>query len=72
MSKYCKEIVMQYKGQVYKFTGIYGHIRPDEWRQNRTDVIFKKHENKLKIGDRVTYEQIEINGRRHAKNLQKT
>ena len=58
-------------GQVYKFIGIYGLIRPDEWGQNRTDVLFKKKEHKLVIGDRVEYEAIDHNGRKHAENLKK-
>jgi len=60
---------MIHKGQVYKFTGIYGHIKPDNWGQNRQDVLFKKQENKLKLGDKISYEQVEINGRRHAKDI---
>lgn len=62
---------MKYKGKVYKFTGIYGHIRPDEWNATRRDVLFLKKENILKIGDRVEYEYYEKNGRRYTKNLEK-
>jgi len=58
-------------GQVYKFIGIHGLIRPDEWGQNRTDVLFKKVEHDLKLGDRVEYEPVEKNGRKHAENLKK-
>ena len=58
-------------GQVYKFVGIHGLIRPDEWGQNRNDVLFKKKEYKLAIGDRVEYETVERNGRKHAENLKK-
>ena len=42
-------------GQVYKFIGIHGLIRPDEWGQNRIDVLFRKREYDLKLGDRVEY-----------------
>ena len=63
---------MIFKGQVYKFSGVYGLIRPDDWGQTRQDVLFKKSENTLKIGDRIQYEQEEKNGRRYAKNIQKT
>ena len=58
-------------GQVYKFIGIHGLIRPDEWGQNRVAVLLKKKEHKLVIGDRVEYETIEKNGRKHAENLKK-
>lgn len=63
---------MIHTGQIYKFTGIYGHIRPDTWGQTRQDVLFKKHNNNLKIGDKISYEQEEINGRKFAKDIQKT
>lgn len=59
------------QGQVYKFVGIHGLIRPDEWGQNRSDVLFRKKEHKLVIGDRVEYETVEKNGRKHAENLKK-
>jgi len=59
------------KGQVYKFIGIHGLIRPDEWGQNRIDVLFKKKEHQLNIGDRVEYEPVEKNGRKFAENLKK-
>jgi len=39
--------------------------------QNRTDVLFKKVEHNLKLGDRVEYEPVEKNGRKHAENLKK-
>lgn len=58
-------------GQVYKFIGIHGLIRPDEWGQNRHDVLFKKKEHKLVLGDRVEYEPVEKHGRKHAENLKK-
>ena len=60
---------MEEKGQVYKFTGIYGHIRPDNFGATRRDILFKKHEHKLKIGDRVIYDHVEKNGRRYAEKL---
>ena len=59
------------KGQVYKFIGIHGLIRPDEWGQNRTDILFKRKEHKLVIGDKVEFEPIEHNGRKYAENLKK-
>lgn len=62
---------MIHSGQVYKFTGLYGHIRPNTWGQTRQDVLFKKQENNLIIGDRVEYEQVEINGRKYAQDIQK-
>lgn len=62
---------MEHKGQVYKFTGIYGHIRPDEWDATRRDVLFLKNENKLTYGDKVIYEYYENNGRRYTKNVKK-
>ena len=62
---------MRHKGQVYKITGIYGHIRPDDWGQTRQDVLFKKSEEKLVIGNRISYEHFEKGGRRFAKNIQK-
>jgi hypothetical protein len=62
---------MKHKGKVYKFTGIYGHIRPNEWDATRRDVLFLKRENALKIGDKVEYEYYEKNGRRYTKELQK-
>lgn len=70
MSKYCKEISMEEKGKVYKFTGIYGIIRPDTWGVTRRDVLFIKADYNFKIGDRVVYDQYENNGRRYTKNIQ--
>ena len=61
---------MEEQGQVYKFTGIYGHIRPDNFGATRRDILFKKNEHKLKLGDRVRFDHEEKNGRRFAKNLQ--
>jgi hypothetical protein len=62
---------MKHKGKVYKFTGIYGLIRPDEWDNARRDVLFLKRNFDLKIGDKVTYEYYENNGRRYTKEMQK-
>jgi len=62
---------MEHKGKVYKFVGIFGIIRPDEWGPIRKDVLFNKTEISLKIGDKVLYEHTEKNGRRYAKNIQK-
>jgi hypothetical protein len=61
---------MKHKGKVYKFTGIYGHIRPDEWEATRRDVLFLRRENSFKIGDRVIYEYYEKNGRRYTKDIE--
>ena len=62
---------MIYKGQVYKFVGLKGVIRPDEFGQTRMDVLFNKHSENLRIGDRVEYEQIEKNNRKYAQNIKK-
>lgn len=62
---------MEHKGKVYKFTGIYGIIRPDTWGINRRDVLFIKADYDFKIGDRVVYEQYENKGRRYTKTIQK-
>ena len=59
------------KGQVYKFTGIWGHIKPDTWGQNRVDVLFKRNEHKLIIGDHVQYDLTERKERKYAENLKK-
>lgn len=66
-----QENAMEHKGKVYKFTGIYGHVRPNEWDANRRDVLFLKNENQLKIGDQVIYKYYENNGRRYTKNIKK-
>lgn len=60
-------------GQIYKFIGKTALIRPDEFGQSRMDVIFDKNESTQtwKIGDRIQYEQVQKNGRRHATNVQK-
>lgn len=60
-------------GQIYKFIGKTALIRPDEFGQSRIDVIFDKNESQQswKIGDRIQYEQLLKNGRRHAVNIQK-
>lgn len=60
-------------GQIYKFIGKTAIIRPDEFGQSRTDVIFDKNETQIdwKIGDRIEYEQLLKNGRRHAVNIKK-
>jgi len=62
---------MKYKGQVYKFTGKWGVVRPDAFGQVRVDVLFDKNQHKLIIGDRIEYEQIEKNNRRYAENIVK-
>tara|TARA_R110000796_G_scaffold143706_2_gene260364 strand:+ start:3507 stop:3704 length:198 start_codon:yes stop_codon:yes gene_type:complete len=62
---------MKHTGQIYKFTGPIGLIRPDTFGQSRRDVLFNKHEHDLKIGDRVSYDHFEKNQRRYADNLQK-
>lgn len=62
---------MIYKGQVYKFLGKWGIIRPDKFGQTRMDVLFDKNINQLVIGDRIEYEQIEKNNRRYAENIVK-
>ena len=58
-------------GQVYKFIGPRGLIRPDEWGQNRHDVLFNKIEHRLVLGDRVEYEPVDKNGRKFAEKLKK-
>ena len=62
---------MIYTGQVYKFVGIKGVIRPDAFGQTRIDVLFDKNKESFKIGDRVEYEQLTKNNRRYAKNIKK-
>ena len=62
---------MIYTGQVYKFVGTKGVIRPDAFGQTRVDVLFEKDKESLKIGDRVEYEQLTKNNRRYAKNIKK-
>lgn len=62
---------MKHTGQIYKFTGKTGIIRPDTFGQSRKDVLFNKHEHTLKLGDRVSYDEEEKNGRKYAVNLQK-
>jgi len=64
-------VQMIYTGQVYKFVGIKGVIRPDAFGQTRIDVLFDKNKESLKIGDRVEYEQLTKNNRRYAKNIKK-
>ena len=61
---------MKDKGQVFKFIGTYGLIRPDEWGQTRRDVLFNKKDYNLKLGDRVLFDSEEKNGRRFAINLE--
>lgn len=62
---------MEHKGQVYRFVGVHGLIRPDEWGIARKDVLFNRKDYDIKLGDRVVYEHYESKGRRHAKNLKK-
>ena len=62
---------MEHTGQVYKFIGLKGLIRPDEWGQTRIDVLFNKNEHNFKIGDRVVYTQTDKNGRRHVATIRK-
>ena len=40
-------------GQVFKFVGIKGLIRPDKFGQTRRDVLFNKNDYDFKIGDLV-------------------
>jgi hypothetical protein len=62
---------MEHTGQVYKFIGLKGLIRPDTWKYTRRDILFTKAEFDLKIGDKVTYDCYEENGRMYALNLSK-
>lgn len=62
---------MNHSGTVYKFTGNIGHIRANEWTDSRKDVLFKKTEYDLKLGDKVNYMFQETNGRRHVIELEK-
>ena len=71
MSKYIKEIPMEFKGQIYKMAGKKAIIRPDEFKQNRQDVIADNTDKTFKIGDRVAYDHYENNGRRYTKNIKK-
>ena len=71
MSKSCKEFTMVRTGQIYKFVGNKGVIRPDKFGQVRKDVLFNKSEHTLIIGDRVEYEHLESKGRIYAINLKK-
>lgn len=59
------------EGQVYKFSGMYGIIRGNEWGQNRIDVLFPKAQHNMLIGDRVEYEEVIKKGRKFAENLKK-
>jgi hypothetical protein len=52
-----------FKGQVYKFTGNTGSIRPKEFGKSRQDVLFKNTEKKFKIGDKVLFTYELQNGR---------
>ena len=61
---------MKDKGQVFKFIGAYGLIRPDAWGQTRRDVLFNKKDYNFKLGDRVLFNFEEKNGRRFATNLE--
>ena len=63
--------IMKHKGQVYKFVGIKGVIRPDAFGQVRVDVLFDRHKENLRIGDRVEYEQVEKNNRKYAEKIEK-
>ena len=56
-------------GQVFKFVGIKGLIRPDKFGQTRRDVLFNKNDYDFKIGDLVEYEPMEKLGRVHALDL---
>ena len=62
---------MKHKGQVYKFVGVKGVIRPDKFGQVRVDVLFDRHKENLVIGDKIEYEQVEKNRRKYAENIKK-
>jgi len=49
----------------------YSVILPDQWKTARMDVLFESSSFECKLGDKVTYEWVESNGRRYAKNIQK-
>jgi len=49
----------------------YSVILPDEWKTARTDVLFETHTFDAKLGDRVSYNYVDRNGKRYAENLQK-
>ena len=40
---------MEHNGQVYKFIGLKGLIRPDTWKYTRRDILFTKADFNLKI-----------------------
>ena len=52
-----------YKGQVYKFSGNTGSIRPNEFGQTREDILFKNTDKKFSIGDKVVFTYESRNGR---------
>lgn len=49
----------------------YSIILPDEWKTKRMDVLFETHMLDAKLGDRVSYNYVDRNGKRYAENLQK-
>ena len=49
----------------------YSIILPDEWKTKRMDVLFETQLLDAKLGDRVSYNYVDRNGKRYAENLQK-
>jgi hypothetical protein len=60
-------------GTIYKYNKNrkYSVIIPDEWKTRRTDVLFETATFETKLGERVSYDWVERNGKRYAENLKK-
>lgn len=57
-------------GQIFKYTGSNAIVRPDEFGQIRRDVVIKNGRKEYAIGDKITYNVIEKNGRSFAADIE--
>lgn len=62
---------MEQTGMIYKMSGNYAIIRPDEFGPTRKDVLLDNTKKEYKIGDKVKFVHEEKSGRRYAKTIQK-
>lgn len=60
-------------GTIYKYNRNrkFSVIRPDEWKTGLVDVLFETKNFDAKLGDKVSYDQKMVNGKRYAENIKK-
>ena len=60
-------------GTIYKYNKNrkFSVIRPDRWKTGLIDVLFESRSFNTKLGEKVSYDYKDVNGKRYAENLKK-